>query len=481
MPPQPVAKGRAYCYNPAHALELLRDPPEGLWIGIGIGHPGGREVVNALFRSARPVPAQYRSNFMHLYFDIAWFGVLSASAMSFVAVYATRQGASAFQIGLLSAGPATVNLALTLPTGRWLETQSIDTAVFWGAALHRFFYLLWVPLPLLLVPQAQVWAFIGLTLLMSIPGTALAVGFNALFADAVPPDWRGHVAGIRNALLAVIVIAVSLLCGQILSRVPFPTGYQVVFGIGALGAVMSTFHLRFVTPLPNGQVRPRVGRSLGDLAWPGTLRTVVDSLRPGVALRFLVRRRRLPLLDLGIMKGPFGRLVAVLFAFFLALHLAIPLFPLRWVNELALTDRNIGLGNAVFYVSVFVGSTQLDRLTRRLGNQRVTAIGAVLMSSYPAFMAWAQGLELFLVGSAAGGLGWSLVGGALTNYLLEKIPADHRPAYLAWYNLATNAALLLGSLVGPLVAGVVGVPAALLAFAALRFLGAWGILLWERR
>ncbi len=435
--------------------------------------------VRPILRSSRPIPAAYRSNFLHLYLDIAWFGVLAASASSFVAVYAARQGASAFQVGLLSAGPAVVNLTFTLPAGRWLEKQAVDAAVSWAAVFHRIFYLLWVPLPLLLGAQGQIWALVGMTLLMSIPGTALAVGFNALFAEAVPPEWRGHVAGVRNALLSVTFIGVSLLCGYILDALPFPTGYQVVFGIGFLGAAMSTLHVWFVVPRPNGQPPHRVGRSLGDLAWPGRARFLPDSLRPGVALRFLARGHGRQIHPPKVLRSPFGRLLAVLFVFYVTVHLAVPLFPLHWVNNLGLVDREIGYGTAVFYGSVFICSTQLDRLVRRLGNQRVTAVGAMVMALYPAIMALAKGLGLFLVGSAAGGLGWSLISGALTNYVLDKIPGDRRPAYLAWYNLALNAALLLGSLAGPLVSNVVGLPTALLVFAALRLVSATGILLWE--
>lgn len=433
----------------------------------------------ALIRPGRAVPEEYRASFLHLYLDIAWFGVLAASASAFVAVYAARQGADAFQIGLLSAGPALVNLALTLPVGQWLEGRRMARVTFRAAVFHRFWYVLWIALPFLLAPQQQVWALIALSLLMSIPGTALAIGFNALFAEAVPAQWRGHVVGIRNALLAVTFITVSLLCGQILDHMPFPGGYQVVFGIGFVGAAMSTFHLRFVTPFPGGRSQRQPVRSLGDLAWPGVLRTLGDGLRLGASLRFLTQPRRLGLLNREILAGPFGKLMAVLFAFHLALNLAIPLFPLHWVQELHLTDREIGLGTAIFYVSVFAGSTQIARLSQRLGNQRVTALGAMLMSSYPAFMALAAGLDLFLLGSAAGGLGWSLVGGALTNYLLEKIPEDHRPAYLAWYNLVLNAALLVGALVGPLVPGVMGMTGALLLFAGLRAVASFGILLWE--
>ena len=74
--------------------------------------------------------------------------------------------------------------------------------------------------------------------------------------------------------------------------------------------------------------------------------------------------------------------MAVSFAFYLALYLSIPLFPLRWVSELHLTDKEIGWGTAAFYVSVFVGSTQLERLVRRLGNRRVTAVGEKFSSAY---------------------------------------------------------------------------------------------------
>jgi MFS family permease len=425
------------------------------------------------FYSDQPVPAEHRSNFRHLYLDIAWFGVLAASSVGFVGVYAARLGATAFQVGLLSVGPAIANLIFALPAGRWLERQRIDAAVFWTAAFHRAFYLLWIFLPFFLGAQEQIWALVGLTLIMHIPGTALAVGFPALFAEAVPPDWRGHVAGMRNALLSVTFIAISLICGQILQRIAFPIGYQVVFVIGFVGGAMSTYHLWFITPLQDGGRKLSTGRGLKDLAWPSVGRTLTKALHPPAD----GRRLRLPRSE--VLRGSYGKLIAVLFGFHVALFLSIPLFPIHWVNNLYLTDGQIGLGTAIFYVSVFLASTQLSRLANKLGNQHVTAIGAAFMASYPAFMAAADGPALFLVGSAAGGLGWSLVSGALNNYLLEKIPGDDRPAYLAWYNLAINAAVLVGSLIGPLVGRYVGIPVALYMGAAVRLVMAIVIWRWE--
>lgn len=435
-------------------------------------------LLTLLSNPARPVPAERRAFFNHLYLDIAWFGVLSGSAISFVAVFAARQGADALQIGLLNAGPAIMNLCFTLPAGRWLEKRPIGKAVFWTSIGQRLGYLPWLFLPMLLTPSGQVWGLIALTLLMSIPATALAVGFNAMFAAAVPPDWRGHVVGIRNVLLAVTFMVTSLLCGFILDRLPFPLGYQVVFGMGFLGAIMSSFHLWYLRSVVEEASRLRVGRSLGEFVQPGSSRTWGDSLRSAVGLRFLTLSHGKRLLRTEILSSKFGVMIAVLFAFHLTQYLAIPLFPLYWVKQLKLTDQEISIGTALFYLMMLIGSTQLARLTERFGHHKLTAVGALVMSSYPLLTGLSREFGLFLVTAAVGGLAWSLVGGALPNYILERVPENDRPAHLAWYNLTLNAAVLLGSLGGPFMANMVGLSAALLVIAGLRLGSALAIRRW---
>jgi MFS family permease len=314
---------------------------------------------------------------------------------------------------------------------------------------------------------------------MTIPGTALSVGFNALFAEAVPTDWRGHVTGIRNAVLAVAFIVATLISGQILARVAFPLNYQIVFAIGLLGAVMSSAHLAFVKPVGAPAEAASNWHNLGDLASPGRLRGAVGGLRTSVGLRFLVSKQRVrSLLRFEILLGPFGPVLLGLFAFHLAQYLAIPLFPLVWVNDLDFSDDVISAGQALFYVAVFIGSTQLSRLVKRFGNQRITAAGVVMLGLYPAISAVMQGPPAYLLVSLLGGAAWSLVGGGIANYILDRTPTDDRPAHLAWYNLALNAAILLGSLGGPLLAEAVGITAALFIAAIARALS--GVYIWRR-
>src|SRR3989304_4841032 len=216
-------------------------------------------MLTKLFRQTA-VPIEYRSNFLHLYFDIGWFGVLSGSAINFLNIYAIRIGATGFQIGLIGAMSAVVSLFLAIPAGRWLQTQQIGKAIFWTAVFYRLGFLSFVFLPRLFDEQGQIWAIIAITFLMAIPLPPLGVGFNALFAEAVPSDYRAHVAGIRNVVLSIAFVAMSLISGYLLEHIAFPVGYQIVFGIGFFGAAMRSLHLFFGKPLAPSELRRIIGQ-----------------------------------------------------------------------------------------------------------------------------------------------------------------------------------------------------------------------------
>jgi MFS family permease len=431
--------------------------------------------VIPLTARVQAVPAPHRGTFVHLILDIAWFGVLNGSAIAFVAVFAARQGATALQLGLLSASPALMTLFFALPAGRWLQQRPISRTVFWASLAHRAFYLLWVILPIVLAPAMQVSALVGLTLLASIPGTILAVGFNALFAAAVPPEWRGQIVGWRNAGYALTSTLVTLFCGWLLNWMPFPQGYQVVFALGFVGAALSSLHLWFIRPEVTTAVSHTVRRPLRDWAQPG-LAANWHSLRTVIGLRSLTRLPRQRLWQLAI-DGRFRLTLLAICFFHIALYLGNPLFPIHLVQRAQLSDQALSWGNGIFYIALFLGSTFLGSISQRLGHRRNLAIGMSLTCLYPLFITLTYDTTLYLIASAAGGLAWSQAGGALGNYILELIPEAKRPTYLAWYNIALQAGVLIGALLGPFLADAFGLTAALGMAVACRLLA--GFVLWR--
>lgn len=412
-----------------------------------------------IFRQS-DIPEKYRSNFANLYLDIAWFGVLSGTAINFVNVYATRLGASGLQIGLLTAMSAVVSLFLAIPAGHWISKRKTGQAVFWSSVAFRIGYFLWIPLPWFFDAQGQIWALIALTFLMAIPLTPLGVGFNALFAEAVPDRFRARVAGTRNITFAIAYMLTSLIAGYLLRAMPFPGGYQIVFAIGALGAAMSSYHLYRIRPAKDDST---------PLPTPPTpdLEIQPDSPR-GIAA----------ILRLDVWKTHFKNVVLALFIFHLVHYLSNPIYPLFNVRVLNLNDSHLGNGMALYYLSVLLASTQLGRLVNRFGHKKVTGLGIIGMASYPIMLAFAQNVLHYYVLSFIGGFLFALVNGAYANYMLENIPAHDRPSHLAWYTIMFNFAVLASSIAGPLIADGMGLAPALILFGVLRIVAGVILLKW---
>lgn len=402
-----------------------------------------------IFQTKEPIPPNHRRNFTHLYFDIAWFGVVAGSALAFTAVYATRLGATAFQLGLLNAGPAIVSMLATIPAGKLLERSKINKMLVQNALLMRLRFLLFALLPLLFIPATQIWAMIALVLLSAIPSAAVMVSFNALFSDSVPTKWRAYVSGIRNALYALCYTVTTLGCGMLLNKLPDPLGYQIVFAIAFVGGLMTTMHLHFVHPIKANKVKKKP--------------------RP---------KQKSPGLDWGILKGRYGRVILVLFLFRLTHYLVMPLTPLYTVDTIHLTDQELSLGLAIFHIAFFLGSTQLNRLSRRLKQQSIVAIGALLVAVNPLLLALTHNLGIYIIVSLVDGFAWSLASGSVGNYLLEHIPPDKRGDALSWYNLTFNAAILVGSMLGSTGAEILGLVPTLIVAGVLRLLAAFAI--WRR-
>jgi predicted MFS family arabinose efflux permease len=184
------------------------------------------------------------------------------------------------------------------------------------------------------------------------------------------------------------------------------------------------------------------------------------------------------LLRLDILRTPYGRIIGLLFAFHFTQYLPMPVFPLFSVQTMHFSDQVIGMGNAIFYIAVSLGSMQLEKVTGRIGNKGAVAYGSILLAFYPLLLSFTTESGLYLFTSALGGVAWSLFGGAIYNYLLENIPMHDRPGHLAWYNLVFNAGILLGSLIGPVIAGQTGIPAALGLIGLLRFVSGFALLKW---
>jgi MFS family permease len=419
-------------------------------------------------RSNTPV---LRSNIRSFYFDTLWAGVLTGSTLSFLAVYLTRIGASTFQIGLLTAGPALVNLLFSLPAGRWLERRGLISTAFWTLAMVRLGYLLIVMLPWLFGDSVQVWAVVLITLLMALPGTFFAISFNAMFAEVIPAEWRAEVVGKRNAIVAIAITGTTLLCGQLLDRIPSPLNYQLVFAIGAVGAVMSTYYVGKLKSQASDKPAWIFKRS-ADHSDSGEEHLSPGAEKPSsrTGSRSTMRVGLREYLHLDLIRSPYGLFMASYLVFYTFQYLGIPLVPAVQVNILKLSDGIISLGSSLFYLTMFLISLRMVWISTRFGHHKVLTYGALWMASYPFLLGVANGPALFWVASVMGGGAWGMASAGLVNRLMERVPAENRPGGMAVHNVVLNLGILLGSLGAPLVGAAMGAQNGLILTGVFRFL-----------
>jgi MFS family permease len=179
-----------------------------------------------------------------------------------------------------------------------------------------------------------------------------------------------------------------------------------------------------------------------------------------------------------IWKTRFRGVLFALFAFHLTQYLAIPVFPVYNVRVLQLNDDHIGIGTALFYLTVLLGSTQIRRLAHKLGNKNLAGWSVAGMALYPFLLSISQNAAHFYLVSLIGGLDFALLSGSYANYMLEHIPAHDRPSHLAWYTIILNVAVLIGSLGGPVMGEFIGLGNALIVFGFLRLLAGIFMLKW---
>jgi len=413
-----------------------------------------------------PMTAVQRQNFRHFYLDILWWGILAGSTIAFVSVYLVRLGATTFQLALLAAGPALINLFFSIPAGHWLKSRNLNKVTPWTSVLFRGGYLVLIFLPNWLPStQGQIWTVILIYLITAIPGTILAISFNALFADLVEPAWRPYVVGRRNAILALSITLTSLIVGYLLEQIAFPFNYQVVFAIGIIGAGLSSWNLFKLKP--SDAPHPKGSRPINDRGVI-TMQRDGDVVRRPAGLRFLARLDTSGWLRLDLLRGPFGYFLAAYLAFYTTQYLPTPLFPVYLVDELGISESVISIGGALFYLGVMVISLALDRLNNRFNSQFLLTFGVIAYAVFPLTISMFGSVGSILTAHALGGLAWGFAGNGTLNNLMDKVPADDRPAHMALNHIVMNIGILSGSFLGPVLGDMIGIRTAILAAGVLR-------------
>ncbi len=373
-------------------------------------------------------------------------GVGFASAASpFLPVLLTRLGGSNQAIGLLSALPALGALLFAIPAGRFLQSRKQIVPWFSTARLLLLSSFALTGIVTYFFAQGRVELILAIWALATIPQTILNVSFTVVMANVAGPEGRYYLMSRRWSILGITNAITVAVAGQLLYALAFPLSYTIVFAILSLGGLVSYYYSSHLE--------------------------IPDQPPPPVDEGSTVRKRIASNVKTVRAQPAFVRFNVSQFVFHLGWGLAVPLFPLYFVRNLAATDAEIGLISTVSTGVLLVAYFFWSRVSRQFGSRFALLATTFGLALYPMLLAFTTPIPAVLLLAALAGIFQAGIDLVFFDTVVSTMPEGARASYVGIYQTTKSLALFAGPLIGTTLAGFVGIPGALVVAGVVRLIG----------
>jgi hypothetical protein len=371
--------------------------------------------------------------------DSVFIGIVTASG-TYLPVFLLRLGASASDVGLLTALPALTALALAIPLGRWLQGRR--NIVPWYSRMRL---LAWLSYALIagvakVLPGEQaIPVILVIWGLASLPSTAGLVAFPIVMDGAAGRDGRFDLLGRRWAIAGTSTAITVVLAGQFLNAVPFPTNFEMLFvlvSIAGLGSYLQSSQIIIPDHIPvEGPAEAALRVRLGSL-W-----------------------------SLVLANRPFIRFELRSLVYTASIGLALPVLPLFYVHEVAAHDDWIGVIGSAQSAGAVLGYIVARQLARRRGGAMTLLPSMLAAALAPALLSAIGWLPAVAAVSFVIGLAGAGVQLAMFDQFMRRLPTEHGVTFSSVDQSVQNLALVVAPNVGSLLAVALGIREALLVVA----------------
>ena len=374
--------------------------------------------------------------------EVAWAGVAGGIVASFLAIFAIRLGATPFEVGLLTTGPAIAGILFPLPAARLVRGLWGKPIVIIPLALYRMLFAVVVIIPVLPAPS-RVALLVGSVAALSIALAFFNTAFVPMLAKVLPLEVRARTIAARGTLVGLTSTLAVLLAGKILDLLPYPLNFQVIFALAFIAAQISTALVaRLHIPDQLDEPPPPMGASAGSG---------------------------------GPLPGPcpaaFWRHAGAAVVFILGLYLPIAFYPLVLVNRLHATNGWIGALAMAGGLAAVALSPLWGRACARFGNRAVLVASGLAYALAPLGASVAPSLLLYApVAVAQAGL-FAIVNQGLLQCLYDVLPGGRQTRYVALYSVVANVAVAGAPPLGTYLLGTIGMDSAFRLSAGFLLLG----------
>ncbi|TBL79028.1 MFS transporter [Paenibacillus thalictri] len=356
--------------------------------------------------------------------------VLFVNAMTFLSVNAiityflANLQADTFEIGLVNA-LVSIGSFISQPLFAKLVMNLSHKAKMFAKILfiQRISFLLVVaavPLFAESRPQLMVLVFLIGWAIFNLFVGSYNIFYMSLFAKLVTPNARGRLRGFSSGAGSVFALGSAALCGVLLTKVPFPYNYTVIFAAGVALLLLDVLMFRLMKEHEADEVAK-------------------------VNFNYFQYFKAVPLM---FREFPQYKRTVAGFAFIVASHSALAYYTLYAVRTFEAGSTTIALFTAITGLANIAGSVIFGIMADRIGHRHVLmaaaiagGLGSLLIVSFHGL--WSVYAAFALTNICI--IGYNLSGSV---FILEQIPRSRLPMAISinsMFSLCTSSVVLIGS------------------------------------
>lgn len=384
-------------------------------------------------------------------------GAFVLSSASYLAAYLRDIGGTDFHFAMLNAFPSMIAVFSLIPGAIIIDsTKNKLKTTLLICFLSRTFFLLYALVPLL-PKNFQALALVILMGLRNAPEAVWGIGYQSLMADVFPIDKLNDVIGKKNKYNNILTIGSTFILGTFLSL-------DEKFNISNLLLFQILFIFTFAVGI------------LEILSYKKFIIEKKPITNSGSYIKKLVHIiKTLP-------KHPqYIKYCLTVIIFYLGWQMAWPLYNLYQLNVLNANAAWVGYLNITSTLSQILTIGLWIRLTEKIGSKPVLGIGMFLMALSPCVYAMSKTLPMLLGMQLIVGSGMSAVITLLFNELIYVCPDENRTLYISLFTCITQITSSFMPFVGTFIKEAISIHAALYISGAIRFLGSFIFLFFNRK
>ena len=353
-------------------------------------------------------------------------GTFNTAASSITQTYiqplAIELGATNSDMGLLSAAQNLANTIAQIPGAKLTQRMPRKTIWMVSQLTSKIFFMI----PIMLLPLMnlgnEVWLLIAVMALIAFFVGLRTPAWTSMMGDLVPERIRGKYFAMRNMVTGAAGIAVTLVSGYFVTTYGFPL---IFFFAIVLSAMSIVFFAKMYEPPVKKIFHYGHRFALNPHDWKNAI----------------------------ALNKPLVIFTAYMCLMYFAVEIAAPFYAVYMIKDLSISYFWFGALTVLGAIIRIISFKHWGRINDRFGSRKTLLVTGFFGCFTPFLFLFATGVFDIALIKIFDGFIWAGFDLVIFNYLLDIIPANRRPQYVANHNFFVGFGITLGDLAGAVFIG----------------------------